>query len=275
MTPDKPTSTHDGPEPSPDEARHRIKAEHRVDVRHSALLAAALFLSFSAGGGALLWLALYRAPITLAEVEMAQLWPAVLLLAAAVLCPCAVLLTQKARTREAQRRQREVEQLDTVVADIPDTTLGQLISFNFQLVDRFVGVALTQGRGAYTFCAIATGAALMVLLGGITAVLAADATAAQVSVAALTAAGTMTSGYIANTFQRQYAAAARQMSFYYGQPLVHCYLLHAEWLAQRNEREEKNKLIGATLQAASSAQTHLLDLLQDRRRDANGEQGLS
>jgi hypothetical protein len=52
------------------------------------------------------------------------------------------------------------------------------------------------------------------------------------------------------------------MNFYYGQPLVHCYLLHAEWLAQRDVRGEKSKLVDATLEAGRDAQVHLLDLLR-------------
>ena len=90
---------------------------------------------------------------------------------------------------------------------------------------------MSQARAAFAFCVIAASVALMVLLGGTSVVEAAAATGTQVAVAALTAVGTMLSGFVAHTYQRQYSAATRQMNFYYGQPLVHCYLLHAEWLA--------------------------------------------
>jgi len=122
---------------------------------------------------------------------------------------------------------------------------------------------------AYDFCVVASSAGLLVLLGGTAATLAApSATGIQVTVAALTTIGTMLSGYIAYTFQRQYAEATRQMSFYYGQPLVHCYLLHAEWLAQRNikgqSETEKAHLVSATLAAGRFAQRHLAALLAQR-----------
>jgi hypothetical protein len=58
------------------------------------------------------------------------------------------------------------------------------------------------------------------------------------------------------------------MSYYYGQPLVHCYLLHAEWLAERFEKDADpnarwtmhHDLIRAALNAGNNAQNHLLDL---------------
>jgi len=58
------------------------------------------------------------------------------------------------------------------------------------------------------------------------------------------------------------------MSYYYGQPLVHCYLLHAEWLGNRFERDADpdhrwqihQELIQAVLDAGRNAQNHLLDL---------------
>lgn len=252
---------------TPDEARNRIDAEHHVDLRHSALLAAALFLSFGGGGATLLWLALHGGSAPQSDVEVARMWPAVFLLVAAVVTPCTVLLSLKTRTREAQMRERETEQLNATVADISDQTLGRLISFNFQLMNRFIGVALSQARAAFAFCVIAASVALMVLLGGTSVVLVAAATGTQVAVAVLTAVGTSLSGFVAHTFQRQYSAATRQMNFYYGQPLVHCYLLHAEWLAQRDVREEKNKLVDATLEAGREAQVHLLDLLRKHPRE--------
>jgi hypothetical protein len=58
------------------------------------------------------------------------------------------------------------------------------------------------------------------------------------------------------------------MSYYYGQPLVHCYLLHAEWLAERFSEDAepsfvsstRRELIRAALNASRQAQDHLLDL---------------
>lgn len=61
---------------------------------------------------------------------------------------------------------------------------------------------------------------------------------------------------------------SKQMSYYYGQPLVHCYLLHAEWLAERYEKkadlthlwEVREELLRSVLHASNNAQNHLLDL---------------
>lgn len=57
--------------------------------------------------------------------------------------------------------------------------------------------------------------------------------AAQITTGALTTAGAALSGYLSVTFLKTFAMTSKQMSYYYGQPLVHCYLLHAEWLTDR------------------------------------------
>jgi hypothetical protein len=84
------------------------------------------------------------------------------------------------------------------------------------------------------------------------------------------------SGFLAKTFLTSYQLASRQMSYYYGQPLVHCYLLLADWLAKEG-REEFGKeegrhllreVINASVKAAADAQHHLLSMQEhgpDRR----------
>lgn len=93
-------------------------------------------------------------------------------------------------------------------------------------------------------------------------------TPAKITAASLTAAGSALSGFLATTFMKAYAMASRQMSYYYGQPLVHCYLLHAEWLAsiankhvaERADLDLWNEVIKASIQASVNAQKHLLSL---------------
>ena len=58
------------------------------------------------------------------------------------------------------------------------------------------------------------------------------------------------------------------MSYYYGQPLVHCYLLHAEWLtlmlAEKPEwrvhADLWREVVAASIQAGENAQNHLLSM---------------
>ena len=63
--------------------------------------------------------------------------------------------------------------------------------------------------------------------------------------------------------------ASRQMSYYYGQPLVHCYLLHAQWLASEAHGHSGDqagsfpfweKVVDASITASASAQAHLLSM---------------
>jgi len=77
--------------------------------------------------------------------------------------------------------------------------------------------------------------------------------------------------YLSVTFLKTFTMTSKQLSYYYGQPLVHCYLLHAEWLGMRFEHgaDQATKwrihqeLIRAVLDASRSAQSHLLDLQFD------------
>jgi hypothetical protein len=109
---------------------------------------------------------------------------------------------------------------------------------------------------------------LLVLLVGATTVLAVQGIAGQIIAGALTAVGAALSSYLSVTFLRTFQMTSKQMSYYYGQPLVHCYLLHAEWLGERFEQDAdptnrwkmRHQLIRATLDASRNAQDHLLDL---------------
>jgi hypothetical protein len=74
--------------------------------------------------------------------------------------------------------------------------------------------------------------------------------------------------FISRAFLAAYRMAAQQMSFYYGQPLVNCFLLHAELLANdfdsHNREGAREKVLSALLGVAERAQHQILIL-------ANGE----
>ena len=255
-----------------DKARRLVDEECAIDRRHAQLLASVLFIVLGGVAGGLIWIAALGLPEPLRRLDTSGLWPALFLVVAAVGAPIGVLQSQKYRARQAERSQREIARIAELSIHIKkDDALADLLSFNFELMDRFVGVALTQARMAYNSCLVASSAGLMVLLGGTAAALASEQTGTQVTVAALTAVGTTLAGFIARTFQIQYGAATRQLNFYYGQPLVHCYLLHAEWLAQRDLNQEKRLLVEATLEAGRCAQLFLVDMLRTGRVGRSGK----
>ena len=76
------------------------------------------------------------------------------------------------------------------------------------------------------------------------------------------------SGFFAKTFLKSYQMASRQMSYYYGQPLVHCYLMHAQWLASEAREHSGDttevrlwqKVVDASIRASANAQDHLLSM---------------
>jgi hypothetical protein len=197
---------------------------------------------------------------------------AAFLVVAAVFAPFITLSMRRAAGRRRELSAREQSEIEEATRRIKnDEALGKLITFNFRLMDRFIDVALGQAKAAYTFCAISASAALLVLLTGTAALIQPGSITSRVTISVLSIAGAALSGFISITFMKTFAMTARQLSYYYGQPLVHCYLLHAEWLANRaaehatpDAKRFDEALIHATIQASRDAQRHLLDLLEDR-----------
>jgi hypothetical protein len=159
-----------------------------------------------------------------------------------------------------------------------DPTLGGLAKANFQQMAKFTVIAQRQARMSYYASLVAAAVALAVLVAGtVTAVGLPDTRAWT---ALLTVIGASLSGFLTLTFVKTYEMASRQMSYYYGQPLVHCYLLHAEWLlsARKLYGDGKDPLlqqvISASLRAGLNAQSHLLTLQEtDKvRRSRNSTQ---
>lgn len=194
---------------------------------------------------------------------------AAFLLVAEVAVPTMVFSMQRARRRRWERRERECAELMAIAATIEDDpALGDLLTFNFRLMDRFVAVAIAQSRGSFLACTAAASAGLLVLLAGSAAVLSVPDMTGQIVAGVLTGAGSALSAYLSVTFLNTFRMTSKQMSYYYGQPLVHCYLLHAEWLGKRFEQDAdpenrwkiRHALIQATLDAARNAQNNLLDL---------------
>jgi hypothetical protein len=190
------------------------------------------------------------------------------LLVAAVVVPIVIFALHRARQRRWERRERECRELAHIAKTIKDPALGDLVTFNFRLMDRFVAVAITQSRTSYLACLGAATAGLLVLLVGATTALTVHGLANQITASALTAVGVGVGSYLSVSFLRPFEMTSKQMSYYYGQPLVHCYLLHAEWLGERFEEDAdpanrwkvRHELIRAALSAGQSAQDHLLDL---------------
>jgi hypothetical protein len=115
---------------------------------------------------------------------------------------------------------------------------------------------------------------LLVLIAGASVAIGSPATSAKATAAALATVGTVLSGFLTRTFLSAYQMTSLQMSYYYGQPLVHCYLLHAEWLAsEAGEHLDdagkiglREKVIEASLKAAADAQGHLLSMQMPRSK---------
>lgn len=172
------------------------------------------------------------------------------------------------RQKEDSDCDRDCKELNRALEHIKDRTLRGLAQANFKQMRTFTVIAQRQARMSYHASLVAAAASLFVLVSGAAVTTGLTVTPAKIAAGTLTAAGAVLSGFLAATFLKTYAMASRQMSYYYGQPLVHCYLLHAEWLTSMAEdRFEKDtefllwkEVITASIKASCNAQNHLLSM---------------
>ena len=184
---------------------------------------------------------------------------------------------------KAQREscQADCEDLYWALQSIGDPTLKGLAWVNFKQLRTFTVIAQKQARISYYASLTAAAMSLMVLVAGSAVAIGSPTTPAKATAAALATVGTVLSGFLAKTFLRSYQMTSLQMSYYYGQPLVHCYLLHAEWLASEgcarlddaHALRLREKVIDASLKAASDAQSHLLSMQMPEDRDCDTSLG--
>jgi hypothetical protein len=172
------------------------------------------------------------------------------------------------RAEEADSCANDCGDLYWALSKVKDDTLKGLAWVNFKQLRTFTVIAQRQTRMSYYASITAAAVAFLVLTSGAAVAIGLPTTAAKITAGTLATVGTVLSGFLAKTFLRAYQMASRQMSYYYGQPLVHCYLLHAEWLAlEAGERfggEAQLRLwhevIDASIKASSHAQDHLLSM---------------
>jgi hypothetical protein len=182
--------------------------------------------------------------------------------------PLAILKESSLRAEDEEKCRRDCDDLHAALAGISDGTLRGLAQANFTQMRGFTVIAQRQARLSYYASLAASAISLFILITGAAAADGLAATPAKITAGSLAAAGAALSGFLAKTFLNSYSMASRQMSYYYGQPLVHCYLLHAEWLMELAKESSGNdqvfrlwqQIIEASLQAGASAQHHLLNL---------------
>jgi hypothetical protein len=190
--------------------------------------------------------------------------------------PLGIMRENGVEKAERENCQTDCKDLYWALQHISDPTLQGLAWVNFKQLRTFTVIAQKQARISYYASLAAAAMSLMVLVAGSAVAIESPTTPAKATAAALATVGTALSGFLARTFLRSYQMTSLQMSYYYGQPLVHCYLLHAEWLASESCRQLddahelclREKVIDASLKAASDAQSHLLRMQTPEDRTA-------
>jgi hypothetical protein len=200
---------------------------------------------------------------------------AALFLVSAAIVPIVIYRDACIDEDEDKKCKRDCDVLDAALRKIGNATLSGLARANFKQMRMFTVIALRQARMSYYASLVAASFSLLVLAFGGAVAVGIPATSGKVAAGSVTAVGVAMSGFLSATFMNTYRMASRQMSFYYGQPLVHCYLLHAEWLTMlltddsgsNKHAELWEPVIAAAIQASQSAQAHLLSM-QDRVPDS-------
>jgi hypothetical protein len=185
-----------------------------------------------------------------------------------VVVPLGVLRESSIEAHEKENCSNDCKDLLWALCGIRDQTLKGLAWINFKQLGTFSVIAQKQARMSYYASLVAASISLLTLVSGAAVAIGLPAPTAKLTVSALATVGSVLSGFLAKTFLGSYQMASRQMSYYYGQPLVHCYLLHAQWLASeahghsgdKTELSLWEKVVDASITASASAQAHLLSM---------------
>jgi len=195
-----------------------------------------------------------------------------------VVVPLGVLRESGFEAQDKENRERDFRDLFWALGGIEDRALRGLAWMNFKQLRTFTAIAQRQARTSYYVSVAAAAISLLTLASGAAVAVGLSATTGKVAVGVLATAGSVLSGFFAKTFLKSYQMASQQMSYYYGQPLVHCYLMHAQWLASEASEHSGDdteirlwqKVIDASIKASANAQNHLLSMLDPDldKRDA-------
>lgn len=209
-----------------------------------------------------------------------------------VVVPLGVWRESGFEAEEKDNCERDFRDLFWALGGIGDRTLRGLAWMNFKQLRTFTAIAQRQARMSYYVSVTAAAISLLTLASGAAVAVGLSATTGKVAVGVLATAGSVLSGFLTKTFLQSYQMASRQMSYYYGQPLVHCYLMHAQWLASEAHEHSGDateillwqKVIEASIKASANAQDHLLsmqmldldnrDAVTDRPEDAASRPGI-
>jgi hypothetical protein len=224
-----------------------------------------LLVAVGATGGGV-WL--FRSPHAHSGLVAAAFVTGIFFFISSVVVPLGVLRESALEAEVKRNCRNQYEDLVWALKDIKDPTLGKLASFNFHQLTTFIGIAQRQARTSYYVSVAAAAISLLTLASGAAAAIGTSATTGKVAVGVLATAGSVLSGFFAKTFLRSYQLASKQMSYYYGQPLVHCFLMHAQWLASEAGEHSGNvtenrlwqEVVEASIRASARAQNHLLTM---------------
>lgn len=194
--------------------------------------------------------------------------------------PLGIIRERNFETRVEEECHKDCEDLNWALADIEDHTLKGLAWVNFKQLKNYAFIAQRQARMSYYASLVAAAISLLVLTSGTAVAIGLPTPAAKVAAGVVATAGTALSSFLARTFLSAYQMASKQMSYYYGQPLVHCYLLNAERLARDAGRAlgkdaeltHWQEVITASINASADAQDHLSSMLRSNSgNEARGQ----
>jgi hypothetical protein len=248
---------------------------HKANALTAGLLLSPVFLAVAAGAG--------TGGVFLVKRHADSYLGTTAFIAAAFFLICAVavpiaMFREGCIEEDADRTcETDCRMLEAALDEICNPTLSGLAKANFRQMRMFTVIALRQARMSYYACLAAASISLLVLAVGGAMTIGLVGATPKVAAGSVTAVGVALSGFLSAIFLKTYWMSARQMSYYYGQPLVHCYLLHAEWLtltlAEHPEWKADGDLwrqvIAASLQAGEKAQSHLLSM-QEHASSARG-----
>jgi hypothetical protein len=198
---------------------------------------------------------------------------------AGVAVPLGMVREGRLEREESENCAKDCRAFRRALGQMNQSALAGLALANFKQMRAFTVIAQRQARMAYYASLIGAAVSLLVLVSGASVAVSLPSTGSKIAAGSLAVLGSALSSFLAKTFLRAYEMTSRQMSYYYGQPLVHCYLLHAEWLTLMSgetlgkevEARLLEKVVEASIQAGANAQNHLLGLQELGLRNPGDE----
>lgn len=165
-------------------------------------------------------------------------------------------VTEARRRFDARRAVNAEKAVDAAAATyVQRNDLPSLMEYNRTRLERYQVISTSQAADSYSRSQFANFTGLVILVIGSGATIFAQADSSKAAAAALTAVGSLLSGYIGHTYMKAYDRSLTQLNFYFRQPFIDSYHLAAERVSMQLPESDRIAMLKIIVHEMLSA-TH-------------------